>query len=109
MSSSLLPAVFEGTRDEIATFLSHLPPQRYHIEISDVDGPGPERDYLAEALQRARERTPEQLQADRADVLAGVRKGTPLPPGKTLDDMVRGKWPGDETDEQIRSALEELS
>ena len=34
---------------------------------------------------------------------------TPIPEGKTLSDMVEGKWPGDETDEQIRAALERLS
>ena len=31
------------------------------------------------------------------------------PPGKTAMVMVRGQWPGDETDEEIRKALEELS
>ena len=107
--SSSPPAVFEGTPAEIAYFVNGLPPKRYHIEISDLGEPVAERDYLAEAVRRARERTPEQMSADRADVLAGVRKGAPLPPGKTLDDVVRGKWPGDETDEEIRAALEELS
>lgn len=33
----------------------------------------------------------------------------PIPEGKTLSDMVEGTWPGDETDEQIREALERLS
>ena len=33
----------------------------------------------------------------------------PIPEGKTLEDMVMGTWPGDETDEQIREALERLS
>ena len=31
------------------------------------------------------------------------------PPGKTLADMVSGKWPGDETEEQLQQALAELS
>lgn len=31
------------------------------------------------------------------------------PPGKTAMQMVVGQWPGDETDEEIRAALEELS
>jgi hypothetical protein len=34
---------------------------------------------------------------------------TPIPEGKTLFDMVEGKWPGDETEEEIRAALERLS
>jgi hypothetical protein len=103
------PAVFEGTPDEIASFVTGLPQKRYRVHVSDVDEPAPEKDYLANALQRAAARTPEQVLADRADVLAGSRKAKPLPPGKTLRDVVVGQWPGDETDEQIRAALDELS
>ena len=32
-----------------------------------------------------------------------------LPEGKTLEDVVVGMWPGDETDEEIFAALERLS
>jgi predicted DNA-binding antitoxin AbrB/MazE fold protein len=54
-------------------------------------------------------RTPEEVAAtiERLDNIS--RPPTPLPPGKTLSDMVEGTWPGDETDEQIREALEKLS
>ena len=54
-------------------------------------------------------RTPEEVAAtiERLDKIS--RPPTPLPPGKTLSDMVEGTWPGDETDEQIREALEKLS
>ena len=38
-----------------------------------------------------------------------LKPARPLPPGKTLDDVVRGSWPGDESDEEINRALEELS
>ena len=31
------------------------------------------------------------------------------PPGKTVWDMIVGQWPGDETDEELQRALEELS
>lgn len=31
------------------------------------------------------------------------------PPGKTAMDMIIGQWPGDETDEEINKALEELN
>lgn len=31
------------------------------------------------------------------------------PPGKTAMDMIIGQWPGDETDEEVNRALEELS
>ena len=103
------PAVFEGAPAEIASFVNGLPPRRYRVEVSDLGESAPEKDYLAEALRKAAGRTPEQMLADRADVLAGARKGKPLPPGKTLRDVVAGQWPGDETDEQVRAALDELS
>jgi hypothetical protein len=103
------PKVVEGTPEEIASVLNELPPKRYRVEIRDLNGGASDRDSLDEAVRDALTRTHEQMLADRAEVLAGSRKPTPLPPGKTLDDMVRGKWPGDETDEQIRAALEELS
>jgi len=54
-------------------------------------------------------RTPEQIAQDRARVFAAARPARPLPPGKTLEDVVVGKWPGDETEEQILAALDELS
>jgi len=61
------------------------------------------------AARRLTGRTPEQVAADRARVLALSPPPRPLPPGKTLADVVVGRWPGDETDEQIRDALERLS
>jgi len=54
-------------------------------------------------------RTPEQMEAARERLLKASRPARPLPDGKTLADMVEGQWPGDETDEQVRDALERLS
>ncbi|MGL4422627.1 MAG: hypothetical protein ACRCZF_18305 [Gemmataceae bacterium] len=68
-----------------------------------------EADPLSIAIQRMVNRTPEQILADRAEVLKTVRTGRTLPTGKTFFDVVEGKWPGDETDDQIREALEKLS
>lgn len=56
-----------------------------------------------------RNRTPEEIEKAREEGRKASRPPAPLPPGKTLSDMVEGKWPGDETDEQIREALERLS
>jgi hypothetical protein len=54
--------------------------------------------------------TPEMVAIRRARVYAdAVRPGRPLPPGKTLEDVVVGQWPGDETEEEIHKALKELS
>lgn len=41
--------------------------------------------------------------------LADLKPRKLPPPGKTAMEMVMGKWPGDETDEEINKALEELS
>ena len=38
-----------------------------------------------------------------------LKPRVPPPPGKTALQMVVGQWPGDETDEEINKALEELS
>ena len=41
--------------------------------------------------------------------LDDLKPRVPPPPGKTALQMVVGQWPGDETDEQVNKALEELS
>jgi hypothetical protein len=64
---------------------------------------------LARELHWAMNRTEADILAARERLDKASSPPRPLPPGKTLDDMVRGKWPGDETDEQIREALERLS
>ena len=64
---------------------------------------------LEHAVAAMQNRTPEQIAATRARILALTPPPRPLPPGKTLEDVIVGKWPGDETDEQIQAALDELS
>ena len=54
-------------------------------------------------------RTPEQKRIDAEKALSRAWPARPLPEGKTLDDVVCGMWPGDETDEQITEALRKLS
>lgn len=66
-------------------------------------------DILTEGMRRWTERTPEQVMIDREALISTGRRGRPLPEGKTLSDVVEGTWPGDETDEEIRIILEELS
>lgn len=64
---------------------------------------------LPEYLKWLHGRTPEEIEETRRQVCAISSPTTPLPPGKTFSDMVEGKWPGDETDEQVHAALERLS
>ena len=75
-------------------------------KISEGDG---NTDAYEAALKRWTNRTPEQKRIDRENAMKSVRKGRPLPEGKTLEDVIVGQWPGDETDEQIREDLDELS
>ena len=76
-----------------------------HPETSATPIPNPSDDYIP----KLRNRTPEQLERDRAALVSHDHKPRPLPPGKTVWDMIVGQWPGDETDEEIAAALEELS
>lgn len=64
---------------------------------------------LAREIRWATSRTPEQIEQARERLLKASRPARPLPEGKTLADVVEGQWPGDETDEQVRDALERLS
>jgi hypothetical protein len=41
--------------------------------------------------------------------LDDLRPRTPLPPGESGFARIFGKWPGDESDEEVALALEELS
>ncbi len=72
-----------------------------------ADNPPP--DDIAEAMTRMMNRTPDQVMADRERAYAASTPPRPLPPGTTLDDVVGGQWPGDETDEEIRDLLRKLS
>ena len=64
---------------------------------------------LDRAVAEMTSRTPEQIAAMRERLLAASPPPRPLPPGKTLFDVIGGQWPGDETDEQIKAALDDLS
>ena len=50
-------------------------------------------------------RTPEEVAENRRRTMSKGRPARPLPPGKTLEDVTVGIWPGDETDEQVREAM----
>ena len=66
-------------------------------------------DALARAVAKVLNRTPEEREQARARLLQSSRPPRPLPEGQTLFDVVCGKWPGDETDEQVLEALRKLS
>ena len=83
-------------------------PEACEVQLQIVF-PLAENPRLEQELTRLRQRSPEQVAEARERILKASRPARPLPDGKSLSDMVEGKWPGDETDEEIRLALEELS
>ena len=66
-------------------------------------------DTIAKAVARIRNRSPEQMLADRERILGLTPPPRPIADGKTLFDVVERTWPGDETEAQIREILERLS
>jgi hypothetical protein len=110
--SQLQSRVLEGPWEEIASHADELAGRRVRVEIVDNSNTDMDDDRpipIDEAISAYLNRSPEEKAAARARVLASVQPGRPLPPGKTLRDVIVGKWPGNETDEEIAAALEELS
>jgi hypothetical protein len=68
-----------------------------------------DHDALKKAISSFFNRTPEELEQARERLLNASRPPRPLPEGQTLVDAVSGKWPGDETDEEVFEALRKLS
>jgi len=64
---------------------------------------------LEQELAWLTNRSAEDIKEARCRLFAATPPPTPIPEGKTLSDLVEGKWPGDETEEQVHSALERLS
>jgi hypothetical protein len=68
-----------------------------------------EEDPLDRALSEVRAELPREKLRRVAAARTLLRPGRPFPEGKNLDDLVFGKWPGGETDEEVRVALDRLS
>jgi len=73
----------------------------------ELKTPNKEPDQLAKGIAWLTNRTTSDVESARVRLLANPVHS--LPPGKSLVDVVEGTWPGDETDTQIRAALEHLS
>ncbi len=71
-------------------------------EDDEAEDPG----ALARAVAKMTSRTPEERAEARARAIAELKPRIPPPPGSNGMEFVRGKWPGEETDEEIRAALE---
>jgi len=78
------------------------------LALTDEDGDF-DPDALERAIARMMNRTPEEIEETRARLFQEMDPPRPLPPGKSLFDVVCGQWPGDETDEEVLTALARLS
>ncbi len=84
-------------------------PEGCEVSVEPTTAPPAEESALEREIRWATTRTPEQIMAARERNRLKSRPPRPLPPGKTLSDMVEGTWPGDETDDQVCEALARLS
>ena len=66
-------------------------------------------DMLAQGVEWLTRRGPEEVQAARERILGAAPPPRDLPAGKSVVDVVEGKWPGNETDAEIRDALDRMS
>ena len=66
---------------------------------------------VATAIHKATEQDAvwEQVPHSSPCTLSELRPRNPLPPGESGFGRIFGQWPGDETDEEIVAALEEMS
>ena len=66
-------------------------------------------DLLGQGLEWLTRRSPEDVRAARERILGASPAAREIPAGKTVLDMVEGKWPGTETDAEIQDALARIS
>jgi hypothetical protein len=66
-------------------------------------------DMLQQGLDWLTRRRPEEVRAASDRILGAAPPPRDIPAGKNLVDVVEGKWPGTETDAEIRAALDRMS
>lgn len=102
------PTVIEGTREDIRAALDRpeMAGRRLKLIVSSAEGAPPRLD---QAVSRIANRGPAEIAEAQKRALDTYKPARPLPLGRTLADVIAGQWPGDETDEQVQAALDELS
>jgi|SRR6266446_4327147 len=66
-------------------------------------------DMLSPGLAWLKRRGPEEVHAARERILGDSPPARAVPAGKSVLDVMEGKWPGTETDAEIRAALDRIS
>lgn len=66
-------------------------------------------EMLTQEIEWMTDRSPEDVRAARERILGTSPPAREIPEGKTIVDMVVGKWPGTETNAEIQEALDRIS
>ncbi len=105
------PQIFVGRwEDIVSNNTDELAGRTVRVSIEpDDDEAARNSCSLDAAIARLNGRTQEEVLATRQRLLDATPEPRPVPPGKTLEEVIMGQWPGDETDEQIAEALRRLS
>lgn len=101
--------IYEGTPAQLAEKLSSLPVSQKYLMTLTLEEQDDDAESLEAAIARMKNRTPEEIVSARERILSATPPPRELPDGKNIFEVVMGKWPGDETDEEILSALDKLS
>ena len=102
--------IYEGTPSQLAEQLLSIPgDQKYRMILSKETPVEEDVESLEAAIARMTNRTSVEITLVRERILAATPPPRELPEGETIFDVVMGKWPGDETDEQVLAALEKRS
>jgi hypothetical protein len=86
----------------LETYLCHLAEKQAN---GDAEVPG----MLSQGLEWLTHRGPEEVRSARERILGATPPPRDVPAGKTVLDMMEGKWPGTETDAEILDALGRIS
>jgi hypothetical protein len=88
--------------ETLETFLRQLAEKEAN---SDSDAP----EMLSQGLEWLTRRSAEDVRAARERIFGVAPPVREIPAGKTVLDLVEGKWPGTETDAEIHEALAKIS
>jgi hypothetical protein len=80
-----------------------------HLAEKEANGDAKVPDLLSQGVEWLTHRRPEEVRAARERILGASPPPRGVPAGKTVLDMIEGKWPGGETDAEIRDALGRIS
>ena len=75
----------------------------------EANGDAEVPDLLNQGLEWLTHRGPDEVRSARERILGASPPPRDIPAGKTVLDMMEGKWPGAETDAEIRDALDRTS